>query len=372
MICKDCGREIPDNSIYCNWCGVKQLRERKKKDAVKVPTPKQLPSGSWTVYLRAEGQSVTEPTRELCLARARAVRAGFLEAQADKAARGLTLGEAIDSYLEIYGNSLSPSTIRGYAAIRKNRFPGKIDQPLASTSGWQAEIDAAARTCAPKTVRNSWGLVARVMKENAITPPAVRLPQKDKKELPWLTYAEVLTFVEAIHGTPFEIGALLALHSLRRSEIFGLTWESIALDAGTITVNGARVMNKENRFVQKKATKTLASRRTIRIMIPTLKEELLRRKAAGEPILSCTENSLRGGINRVCRKAGLPECGVHGLRRSFASLGFHVGMSELEVQEIGGWADHNTIHKFYLRLAQEDRLRAENKMSEFFKTRGEN
>lgn len=74
MICKDCGREIPEHSIYCNWCGVKQLRERRSREEVKVPTPKQLPSGSWTVYLRAEGQSVTEPTRELCLARARALK----------------------------------------------------------------------------------------------------------------------------------------------------------------------------------------------------------------------------------------------------------------------------------------------------------
>ena len=52
MICKACGREIPENSIYCNWCGVKQLRERRGREEVKVPTPKQLPSGSWTVYLR--------------------------------------------------------------------------------------------------------------------------------------------------------------------------------------------------------------------------------------------------------------------------------------------------------------------------------
>lgn len=49
MICKDCGREIPEHSIYCNWCGVKQLRERRSREEVKVPTPKQLPSGSWTV-----------------------------------------------------------------------------------------------------------------------------------------------------------------------------------------------------------------------------------------------------------------------------------------------------------------------------------
>ena len=113
MICKACGREIPENSIYCNWCGVKQLRERRSREEVKVPTPKQLPSGSWTVYLRAEGQSVTEPTRELCLARARAVRAGFLEARKAAEAAGLTLEQAIDHFVDVNKIALSPSTIRG-------------------------------------------------------------------------------------------------------------------------------------------------------------------------------------------------------------------------------------------------------------------
>lgn len=368
MICKDCGREIPENSIFCNWCGARQLRERKKKDEIKVPTPKQLPSGNWNIVLRAEGQSITEPTREKCLARARAVRAGFIEERREAAARGITLEEAIDNYLKVNALSLSPSTIRGYDAIRKNRFPRKMREPLRNTAGWQAEIDAAAQVLTPKTVRNSWGLVARVMRANHVAVPEIRLPQKERqKELPWLTYAQILQFLDTISGTPFEVGALLALHSLRRSEIFGLTWENIDLAKQTITVSGSRVMDRDNHYVYKRTNKNVTSQRTIRIMIPALSGALAARKAAGLPILDCTENSLRGGINRACRKAGLPECGVHGLRRSFASLGFHVGMSELEVQEIGGWNDHNTIHKFYLRLAQEDRLRAENKMSEFYR-----
>ena len=32
MKCKQCGREIPEAAIFCCWCGVKQLRERRKKD----------------------------------------------------------------------------------------------------------------------------------------------------------------------------------------------------------------------------------------------------------------------------------------------------------------------------------------------------
>lgn len=130
-------------------------------------------------------------------------------------------------------------------------------------------------------------------------------------------------------------------------------------------------MGKNGDFVYKKTNKNVSSQRTIQIMIPALYDLLLQRKSAGLPILDCTENSLRGGINLICKKNDLPECGVHGLRRSFASLGFHLGLSELEVQEIGGWSDHNTVHKIYLKLAKEDRLNAENKMERFYKNRGD-
>ena len=55
MKCKQCGREIPEAAISCCWCGVKQLRERRKKDAIKVPKPRKLRSGAWNIELRAEG-----------------------------------------------------------------------------------------------------------------------------------------------------------------------------------------------------------------------------------------------------------------------------------------------------------------------------
>ena len=37
MLCKNCKRDIDDDSIFCKWCGEKQIRERRKKGEVKVP-----------------------------------------------------------------------------------------------------------------------------------------------------------------------------------------------------------------------------------------------------------------------------------------------------------------------------------------------
>lgn len=109
MKCKQCGREIPEAAIFCYWCGVKQLRERRKKDAIKVPKPRQLRSGAWNIELRAEGQSITEATAEICEAKARAIRAGFIEAK--KAAPKMTVDAALEE------NSSGRKSVRKSAII---------------------------------------------------------------------------------------------------------------------------------------------------------------------------------------------------------------------------------------------------------------
>nr|DAR58244.1 MAG TPA: Integrase [Caudoviricetes sp.] len=369
--CKSCKREVPDNAPFCPWCGKKQIKEKKSDGVIKVPEPEQLPSGNWRIYLRAEKQSVTESTKEKCITRAKAIRAGFIEEHKRIPKNALTLRQAIEAFMSTNENALSPATIRGYDIICRHRFPEKIDEPLEATTGWQEAIDAARKKYSPKTVYNSWGLVREIMTENNITPPKVRLPQKRHAEKEWLTYDQISSFLDALKGKRCESGALFALHSLRRSEIFGLSWDDIDLKKGRIHVRGAMVQDKNNVYIKKKETKNTSSTRTIRIMIPRLKEVLNRQKDTGlSPVLS-TPNSLTQSINRVCAAANLPEIGTHGLRHSFASLGFHLGLSELEVQEIGGWRDHNTVHKIYLHLAKQDRLNAENKMEEFYKGGGE-
>ena len=57
MKCKQCGRKMPEAAIYCGWCGVKQLREPRKKNAIKVPKPRKLRYGAWNIELRAEGRA---------------------------------------------------------------------------------------------------------------------------------------------------------------------------------------------------------------------------------------------------------------------------------------------------------------------------
>ncbi len=364
--CKSCKREVPDNATFCPWCGYKQARERKKDGVIKVPEPKQLPSGSWRIYLAAEKQSVTEATKDRCIAKAKALRAGFMERQ--KKLPSLTWTKAIDNYISDRSESLSPSTVRGYRIIQRNRFQNVLQKPMSAPVNWQAEINEALAKWADKTVKNSWGLMTAIMQANGLSAPHVLFPVKTKHERNFLDPQQILAFCEAAKGDTCEIPILLGLHSLRMSEIQALRFpDSFDLKEEYIIVSGAVVRDERNKSVFKTQNKTSSSERTVPIMIPRLKELLETHVGEGRAVPQ-TPSTINKHIHAIAKKTGLPDVTEHCLRHSFASLGYHLNLSEIEVVSMGGWSDGSTVHKIYLHLAQRDRAKAKNKMARFYRT----
>ena len=365
MKCRICKRNIPDNSIFCCWCGEKQLRERKKKDEIKVPKPRQLKSGKWNIELKAEGWSTTEDTPEECIIKAKAIRAGFLEAE--KAAPKITPRQAMQRYIDRRALR-SPATLLGYQTIMKNRFLSVTDKDVG-TIDWQAAINAEAEKVSPKTLKNAWGFVHSALTDSGVTVPPVVLPKVPKKEQPWLDYEQIGVFLKTIYGKPGELGALLALHSLRKSEILALTVGKIDVKHKVIRVEGAAVRGRDG-MVEKETNKTSASRREVPIMIPRLLE-LIPAAPPDAKLSGCNENTLYDQINRACRKAGLPEVGVHGLRRSFASLAYHLKWDMMTTMRIGGWDDDTIVRAVYTKLAAQDVDENVQRMCQFYERTSE-
>lgn len=164
---------------------------------------------------------------------------------------------------------------------------------------------------------------------------------------------QITIFVKAIKGSEIEIPALLGLSSLRKSEILALDWKHIDLANGVIRVEGAAVLDEHNNLVYKKTNKNKKSRRKIPIIQP-LKEALENQPVKSGLIVKTYHNNLYKQINKICRESGLPEVGVHGLRRSFASLAYHLGFSEEMTMKIGGWSDIYTMRRIYTKLAERD------------------
>ena len=160
-------------------------------------------------------------------------------------------------------------------------------------------------------------------------------------------------FLKAAEGDKLELQILLALHSLRRSEIFGMRWENIDTKKKLIYVRGATVRGKQG-LENKKTNKNVTSRREVPIFIDRLCELVDQTDKSEEFIYVGGENTLCNHINKICRSVGLPEVGTHGLRHSFCSLCVHKKAPEKFIMKVGGWSDPKTMKKIYTHVAKSD------------------
>lgn len=322
---------------------------------MKLPEPRKLPSGSWNIRVQVNGKtiSITKPTAKECLKEAMALKSGAKQAR--KAASS-TVEKAMDDYITARENVLSPSTIRGYRAIARTRFRSAMKRDIEATTPdqWQRIINAEARLCSAKTLKNAWGFLSAVIQDSTGTKVSVRLPQVVPNDLPYLTAEQIPLFLDAIHGKGCEIAALLALSSLRRSEILALRWDDIDLKNNCIYVHGAAVQGEDGSLIQRKENKNTASRRTIPFILPQLRTAVEAADKSNPLVYPGNPNQIWQSVNRICKKQGLPQVGVHGLRRSFASLAYHLGISEEVTMRTGGWSDITTMRKIYTKVSQKD------------------
>lgn len=321
---------------------------------MKVPEPRKLKSGTWFIQMRLGGASVpvSAATRTECIRQAEKIKADYRNGKRPQPARAcVTLRSAIEQYIQVRENVKSPETIRGYYVILSKRFQGYMDTDIRKIQ-YQRMINDEAAKVATKTLYNAWGLVSSSIQAAGMARPNVSLPEKQTPVHNFLTYDQILIFVDAIRGTDVEIPALLALHSLRRSEICALDWAQ--LRGQEITVAGALVYDKDGNKVRKKTNKNATSRRTVPIMIPRLQELVDLHADDIGPVATVAPNTIYRQVNRVCAARGLPLVGVHGLRHSFASLCYHLGVPMLITMRLGGWKTDRIPREIYTHLADAD------------------
>lgn len=392
--CKYCGQIIESDSIFCRFCGerlAKKKRTTEKKPETKVPKPRKR-GDKWNIWLDKEQVSVTEDTEQLCIEKARAIRSGFIQALKN---RKLTLRDACQEYIDKRDKLLSESTLYNYQQIVDGRFQAYMDKEITAID-WQKMVTEEQFTRKPtkkdieehrtpkklsgKTIANAWGFVASVLDEQSIPYKTPTMPQQIKRETLWLEEEkQVFTFLNAVKGKDCEIGALLALHSLRRSEIFNISpnlmqWNA-AKNRYEIHVEGAVVRGRKKSKTKQETNKTSKSRRVVPVLIPRLQELIENSiKEKDEPYVDCGLNTLYNQINSVCKTAKLPLVGVHGLRRTFATICFFgkdaegnpLDITEEECAELGGWDDLRTLHECYVKLSSKRKESAVQKLTGYY------
>jgi integrase len=337
---------------------------------MKIPKIRRLDSGTYFCQLRLNGQSisVTGRTEAECANNAILIKAKHKtgEKKIVKEKNEKTLDEIINAYIDKYESVLSPSTIRGYESIRKNRFKKYMNKPVSKID-WQEMINDELLTKGEHTVKNGFGLVTAALKDAKHSVPVVKLAKIPVNELPFLDADELVKFVQAAEGDKAEIEMLLEAHGLRESEcMYVVRNNGIDLKHNIIHVNGAYVPNKDHKYVEKSTNKTYKSTRDVPIMIPRLATLVKEHQDEGKSIKTHSASALLSHVNKCCERAGVTVVGNHGLRRSLASLAYSKGIPEIQVMAWCGWSDYATMHKFYVKLSARDAEKNKNAVTDFF------
>jgi integrase len=197
-----------------------------------------------------------------------------------------------------------------------------------------------------------WGLVPRNVSE------AVDPPRTHRKEMQPLSPEQARTLLEAAREDRLEALYVLAVHcGLRQGELFGLRWDDVDLEAGTLRVNRSLSRTKDGpAFTVPKTTK---SRRTVRLTkgaIEALKrhserqaEEMVRVDTlyADQGLVFASEigtplnrHNVNGrSFKPLLVRAELPDIRFHDLRHTCATLLLGKGVHPKFVQELLGHAN---------------------------------
>lgn len=333
---------------------------------VKIPEPVKTAAGKWRIQLRLGGKSIViaDYDKKKCKAMAMAIKYNAIQTASEP--ENMTLGEAMDKYIELRTPVISPATVRGYKKIRNNCFKELMGIRLKALTQEkiQKSVNAMAKDKAPKYVANAHGLLSAVLKEYH---PDFRLstvlPAKKKPEINLPDDQDIADIIAAVKGERIEIPILMALWmGMRVSEIRGSTFDCIK--DHRLHINKAIVDDERLRPVEKQ-TKTYSSDRWV--TIPPYIEELIWAIPAGSNyIVPMTANAIKNAFYRLQEKKGLSHFTLHSLRHANAAVMLRLGVPNKYAQERGGWSTDSVLKSVYQYTMRDEMQRIDTAVNGYF------
>lgn len=327
-----------------------------------MTTIQQLPSGNWRVqwYTNAPDgtrirKSATAPTWW---------EAEKLAAEHSDNIEHLTVAQALDGYIAIKKNVLSPSTLYGYQVIRRNRLQSIMDVDIHKLNSvmLQKAINEDAQRMGRKSISEAKNLLMTALKLYGVrTEFNVTLPPKKPqiKNLP--TPAQV---IQLVRGTDIELPCMLALWlSLRISEVRGLQFGD--LKDGVLTVQRSKLA-LANKDVVRDVNKTYTSTRQLALppyLINLI--EAIPHTSDEEFIVPMAYQTIRAHLTKLARAKGYTLT-FHQLRHLNASVMLSLGVPDKYAMERGGWATNSTLKNVYQHTFSEERKQVDEMIDRYF------
>lgn len=320
---------------------------------MRIPEPKQLPSGQWYMQLMVDGHRYNKTFDTPEEAAVWAVQIKTRSIEFHKSPRRMTVGEAVERYIALKEPVLSPSTVRGYLSNRKNLLGdlAQVSLPDLNQERVQRWVNSLVKAGkAPKTISNVHGLLSAVLGQYKPDMALhTTLPQKRQQEVQIPSEREIQTIIAASKGTKYELPLTLAAWlGLRRSEIIGLRWKDV--DGEYLHVCNAIVKGTDGPV--DKGSKTTSGTRRIHLP-PYLLNLIQAAPKTDEHIITLSGHAIYDALRRICKKTGLPSYRLHDLRHLNASILLAEGIPDKYSMKRMGHATNNMLKTTYQHVLRD-------------------
>jgi integrase len=262
----------------------------------------------------------------------------------------MTVGEAIDKYIENRDAVLQPKTILDYKGYRRNYFGQLMNIRIKdlTESDVQRAVNDEARHLSPKSVRNIYALLSSAL---ASADPnlhfRINLPQKQKKEIHIPTEEQLVQLFRYVEGHRIEIPLIIAATcGLRRGEICALDLKKdIDYKLCRITVNKAISKTDTGEWVIK-PPKTTSGYRTVDC--PEWVIDKLR-SARDNGYTWMNPDHVSTCFADICDKLNI-DIRFHDLRHYYASIMLSLGVPDVYAMARMGHATPNMLKNVYQHI----------------------
>ena len=349
MVCIKCRKEIPEESVFCMFCGKKQVSEKRHRKRA---------NGQGTVYRKSGARA--KPWE----AQKNGVSIGYYatRAEAEKSlARlsdfqttdlyNLTFSEVYERWFPEHSRKIGPSGQAGYAAVYKNcaALYGKTFRALRAAD-FQAvvtgmEEKGLAKSTCEKAVQlfgqlSKWAIREGIQFSNYAVFVTIKAKQKQTRDP--FTPEQVKKILASQHPAA-QIAAILLATGCRPNELFNVPLSDCYK---TYFISGSKTEAGQDRVIPVSPFGLTAYQSMLEKS----------RGIGGERLVS----SYSG--NRVCSnytkrdwKEFMQELGIEGMvpyncRHTYATLAVQSGVKPELLQKIMGHADYSTTVEVYTHM----------------------
>ena len=315
-----------------------------------------------------------------------------------------TVSQWLDEWLSTYCGDLKPATFSGYCSKIETRIKPYIgNSTLTALTNVQIQRfynrlkdgDKEHKSLSPKSIQSIHGILHKALDQAVAAKlihsnPAdhIKLPKIKRPDLAPIMDDNVARFLEAIKGDRFERVFIVDLFSgLRQSEIVGLRWSDVDLDAGLLTIrHQIQKSYSDSGYVFLDETKNGKERivavapSIVRVLKAQRVQQMEWRLAAGpawnNPLDLVFTDELGGHLKhrtinnhfkKIVASIGLENTRFHDLRHSYAVNALQAGDSVKAVQEQLGHYSSAFTMDVYAAVSDTMRRDSQERMEGLFK-----